>query len=171
MLQGRWRLIFAGSRFTTDVESRYTPVEGEALAVVHTLEKCSIFVQGCPNLTTVVDHKPLVKILGDRNLEDIKNPHLLSLKDKTLIYRFHIQHIPGTQHAGPDACSRYPPVQTKIASCTSLMRVPASEHDIDTSYDTDLHVESCVYSAMVEGTLMAMCACHHPQSGEGSIRQ
>ena len=39
-------------------------------------------------------------------------------------------------------------MQSKIASCTSLIGVPASEHDIDTAYDTDLHLESHVYSAM-----------------------
>lgn len=30
-----WKLVFAGSRFTNDAESRYAPIEGEALAVVH----------------------------------------------------------------------------------------------------------------------------------------
>ena len=60
-----WRLIFAGSRFTTPAESRYAPVEGEALAVAYALEKCRMFVMGCSDLIIATDHKPLVKILGD----------------------------------------------------------------------------------------------------------
>jgi hypothetical protein len=54
-----WRLIFAGSRFTTDAESRYAPVEGEALAVTYAFEKCRMFTLGCSDLTVVTDHKPV----------------------------------------------------------------------------------------------------------------
>ena len=90
-----WALIFAGSRFTTDTESRYAPIEGEALGVVHALEKCRMFVLGCPNLTVVVDHKPLVRILSDKSLQNIKNPRLFNLKEKTLMYKFQIKHVPG----------------------------------------------------------------------------
>ena len=55
-----WCIVFAGSCFTMDDESRYAPVEDEALAVIYVLEKCSMFVLGCPDLLIVVDHKPLV---------------------------------------------------------------------------------------------------------------
>ena len=39
-------MIFAGSRFTTPAESRYAPVEGEALAVANALEKSRMFIMG-----------------------------------------------------------------------------------------------------------------------------
>ena len=72
---GHWHLILAGSRFTKPAESRYAPVEGEALAVVHGLQRCKMFVMGCPKLVVAVDHKPLTKILNDdRPLESIENP-------------------------------------------------------------------------------------------------
>ena len=61
-----WHLVFAGSRFTTDAESRYAPIEGEALAAVYALEKCRMFILGFPNLILAVDLKPLVKILADK---------------------------------------------------------------------------------------------------------
>ena len=61
---GHWVVVFAGSRFTTDAESRYAPVEGEALAVVYSLETSKMFVTGCPKLIVSVDHKPLLKILS-----------------------------------------------------------------------------------------------------------
>ena len=75
-----------GSRFTRPAESRYAPVEGEALAVVYSLDKAKHFVLGCSDLIVAVDHKPLLKIFGDRSLADIPNPRLRNLKEKTLCY-------------------------------------------------------------------------------------
>ena len=96
-----WRLIFAGSRFTTDAESRYAPIEGEALAVSYALDKCRMFVLGCANLLVATDHKPLVAILGDTSLDKVKNPRLFRIKEKTLPYSFTIKRprlsAPGTR--------------------------------------------------------------------------
>ena len=103
-----WVLVFAGSRFTSGAESRYSPVEGEALAVAWALEKSKHFTLGCPNLWLAVDHQPLLKVLGDRHLEDIPNPRLLNLKEKTLRYKFDIVHVPGARNKSPDATSRHP---------------------------------------------------------------
>ena len=68
-----WQIRLVGSRFTHAAESRYAPIEGEALAVADALDKARFFVLGCTNLIVAVDHKPLLKILGDRSLEDISN--------------------------------------------------------------------------------------------------
>ena len=38
-----WKLILSGSRFCKDSESRYRPVEGEALAIVYALESTRMF--------------------------------------------------------------------------------------------------------------------------------
>ena len=46
-----------GSRFTHAAESRYAPVEGEALAVVDALDKARHFVLGCSDLIVAVDHR------------------------------------------------------------------------------------------------------------------
>ena len=103
-----WRITLVGSRFTSGAESRYAPVEGEALAVVDALDKARHFVLGCSNLIVAVDHKPLLKIFGDRSLDDIPNPRLRNLKEKSLRYQFRIVHIPGARHAAADAVSRHP---------------------------------------------------------------
>ena len=66
-----WRITLVGSRFTHAAESRYAAIEGEALAVAEALEKCRHFILGCRELYVAVDHKPLVKIFGDRALADI----------------------------------------------------------------------------------------------------
>ena len=105
---GHWKLVLAGSRFTKPAESRYAPVEGEALAVAYGLAQCRLFILGSPDLVVAVDHKPLIRILNDRALEDIENPRILRLKEKTLPYNFKIIHVPGILNSAPDAMSRHP---------------------------------------------------------------
>lgn len=106
--QGHWKLVLAGSRFTKEAESRYAPIEGEALAVSYGLQCCRMFVLGHPNLTVAVDHKPLISILNDRALDTIANPRLIRIKEKTLMFKFEIIHVAGVSNAAPDAASRYP---------------------------------------------------------------
>ena len=103
-----WKLVFAGGRFTTPTESRYSPIEGEALAVVMSLYKARYFVLGCQDLTVAVDHLPLLKVFGDRKLEEIENPRLARLKEKALYFNFNMVHVPGRLHKGADAMSRSP---------------------------------------------------------------
>ena len=103
-----WRLCLIGSRFLHSAESRYAPIEGEALAVAYGLHQCRYFVLGCKDLIVATDHKPLLHVLNDRSLADIQNRRLQNLKEKTLSYRFSIVHVPGKKHLGPDAASRYP---------------------------------------------------------------
>ena len=97
-----------GSRFTQPAESRYAPIEGEALAVADALDKARYFVLGCNNPVIAVDHKPLLKIFGDRSLDRISTPRLRNLKGKTLRYHFRIVHIPGAKNRASDAISRHP---------------------------------------------------------------
>jgi hypothetical protein len=103
-----WKVTLVGSRFTHAAESRYAPVEGEALAVADALSKARYFVLGCEDLMIAVDHKPLLKLFGDRSLEDIPNPRLRNLKEKTLQYRFRMVHIPGIKHRAADSVSQHP---------------------------------------------------------------
>ena len=103
-----WRITLVGSRFTHAAESRYAPVEGEALAVADALEKARHFVLGCTNLVVAVDHKPLLRIFGDRSLADMGNNRLRNLKEKTLKFRFRMVHIPGVRNRAPDCMSRNP---------------------------------------------------------------
>ncbi len=103
-----WRVTLAGSRFLSSAEQRYAPIEGEALAVAWGLEQSRYFTQGCDNLLVVTDHKPLVKIFGDRTLDEITNTRLFRLKQRTLPWRFDIMHMPGKANHAADATSRHP---------------------------------------------------------------
>ena len=60
------------------------------------------FVLGCKNVTIAVDHQPLLKIFGDRSLDNISNTRLRNLKEKTLWCRFRMVHIPGVKNRSPD---------------------------------------------------------------------
>lgn len=90
-------------RFLTPAEQRYAAIEGEALAVAWGLEHSRYFTQGCDNLIVITDHKPLVKILGDRTLDEITNLRLFRLKQRTVPWRFEIQHLPGKCNHAADA--------------------------------------------------------------------
>ena len=103
-----WRIVFAGSRFLSSAEQRYAPIEGEALAVAWGLEQSKYFTQGCEDLIVVTDHKPLVKILGDRTLDEITNARLFRLKQRTLPWRFCIHQMAGKTNCAVDATSRNP---------------------------------------------------------------
>ena len=116
--QEGWKVTLVGSRFTHAAESRYAPIEGEALAVADALDKARHFVLGCSDLVIAVDHKPLCKLFGDRSLEDISNTRLRNLKEKTLRYRFTMVHIPGVRNKTSDALSRHP---TGITSPTRMV--------------------------------------------------
>ena len=103
-----WKITLVGSRFTHAAETRYAPVEGEALAVADSLDKARYFVLGCEDLIIAVDHKPLLKIFTDRALQDIPNPRLRNLKEKTLRYKFRMVHVPGIRHRATGCLSRHP---------------------------------------------------------------
>ena len=75
-----WQMTLAGSRFNSATESHYAPIEGEALAVAWALEQTKYFTQGCNSLMVATDHKPLVKVLGDKGLDSILNPRPFRLK-------------------------------------------------------------------------------------------
>ena len=97
-----------GSRFLRKCEERYAPVEGEALSVAWGLDHSKYFTMGCDDLLIVVDHQPLTKILGDRTLDEIPNPRLFRLKQRTLPWLYNITWMPGIDNLFSDATSRHP---------------------------------------------------------------
>ena len=103
-----WRITLAGSRLLNLTETRYAPVEGEMLAVAWSLEQTRYFTQGCNDLVIITDHKPLLKLLGDRTLDEIHNTRLFGLLQRTMLWRFKIRHSSGKEHFVADATSRNP---------------------------------------------------------------
>ena len=103
---GGWRVCMVGSSFNSPAEANYAPIEGECLGVASALHKTRYYTQGCDKLLVCTDHKPLLGILNDKEMEKIENPRLIRLKEKTLGWRFKIIHVPGKKLCGPDALSR-----------------------------------------------------------------
>ena len=129
-------------------ESHYAPVEGEALAVAYALNKALFFVLGCSNLVFAVDHKLLLKVFGDRSLDEITNARLRNLKEKTLRYRFRMVHIPGVRQKAADAVSRHPTGTTKpdllvlpddVAVATAAMAILPQLHTSGCSILAGIH--------------------------------
>ena len=135
-----WKIVFAGSRFTTGAESRYHPIEGEALSTAWALHKTRYFTIGCENLIVGVDHKPLLRIFGDKQLNDINNTRILNFKEKTLRWNFTVVHVPGDQHKLADATSRYPvvrPVDDKNWRPWESRRRCRKREEMDSSEDIE----------------------------------
>lgn len=79
----KWKLIQCGSRFLSDVESRYTPLEPELFAAVCGM-KCRMYLFGLSPFGLVIDHKPLTAIFNNHTLDAIKNLRLQQLKDHAI---------------------------------------------------------------------------------------
>ena len=93
------------------------------MAVAWGLEETKYFPQGCDNLVVVTDHKSLVKIFGDRTLDVITNTRLFRLKQRTLLWRFEIFHMPDLSNQAADAASRH------LVLCNFIAAVSPLEHD------------------------------------------
>ncbi len=104
------------------------------MAVVWCLKKARLFLLGCPNLTIVTDHKPLIRLFGDKELKDILNPRLLAMKEKTLIHNFNIKYLPGKKNPA-DFLSRYPALRANPDK---------SDEDLAT------HIEAVTIAAVVD---------------------
>ena len=63
-MRGGWKIVFMSSRFNNDAQSRYSPIEGEALTIFWAVNKADYFIYGCDKLFIGTDHKPLIAFLG-----------------------------------------------------------------------------------------------------------
>ena len=152
-----WGLVFANGRFLTPAESRYSSVEGECLGAAWAMEKCKYFLLGCESFLLGTDHKPLLGILSDRNMEDVENPRLQRLKEKTLRYRFSICHVPGKLNKVADAASRFPTSQPEEGDTLGQLGVilaEPTEQEVKQSLEIEQKV-SGLSEAAVYGLYMA----------------
>ena len=149
-----WGLVFASSRFLTSAESRYWLVKGECLAAVWAMEKAKYFLLGCKSFLLATDHKPLLGILSDdKSIEDVENPRLQRLKEKTLRFRFAICHVAGKLNKVAEAALRLPTSLPEERDTISQLDCIFSEHrqqEIQQSLDIKQEVlglsEAAVYS-------------------------
>ena len=101
-----WQVTLAGSRFLVGAEQRYVAIEGESLSIAWALEQTKYFTLGCKQLIVVTDHEPLIGIFGDKELNQITNPRIFRLKQRTLPWCFDIAYLPVDRNSAADAVSR-----------------------------------------------------------------
>ena len=90
----------------TETERRYAQIEKEAFATTWACEKFSDFVLG-KNILIETDHKPLVPLLGVKEL-DCPPPHILRFRLQLNRFSYNIKHIPGKELYTADTLSRAP---------------------------------------------------------------
>ena len=101
-----WKICLVGSQFCSGAESRYAPIEGEALVVAWVLHKARYYVMGCPLLFVGPDHEPLLGLYSlKKALADIDNPRLRKLIERATQFRFEAFYVKGIKNSTPDALS------------------------------------------------------------------
>ena len=116
------------------------------LAAAWAMKKCRHFILGCDSFLLAVDHKPLLSLLGQKDLEDIENPRLQNLKEKTMRYAFDVTHVPGRLNKGADATSRMPVGGAQ--SFLSTIRMKPSESEEKESYLVEENIKGIAMSSL-----------------------
>jgi hypothetical protein len=96
-----------GSRFCNTAEANYSPSDGEFTGFLDALEKTAYFTLGCKSLTVGTDHQPLMPIINGTDMEKVKTPRQIRLKEKLLRWDLRVIYIPGKFLGGTDTLSRY----------------------------------------------------------------
>ena len=71
------------------------------------MKKTAYFTLGCSDLTVRTDHKPLISIVNETGLGEIKTPRQQRLKERLMRWNLKATYIPGKLLGGTDALSRY----------------------------------------------------------------
>ena len=103
---GKKGVLEAGSRFLTPAEPNYAVVELELSALVWSILKLRVYLQG-RQFTVFTDHQPLVGVLN-KPLAEHHNARLANLAAKISHYTFTTVWLPGARNQMADALSRSP---------------------------------------------------------------
>ena len=95
------------SRTMTDAEKRYSQIEKELLAIVWTCEKFSRYLIGIDKFRIITDHKPLVPIINDKDL-DVVPARCVRLLIRYMRFSGIAEHAPGKSMVIADLLSRKP---------------------------------------------------------------
>ena len=103
---GNWRPVAYCSRSLSNPEQRYTQIEKEALALTWGCERFNDYLLG-KHFHAKTDHKPLVSLLGTKNLEELPI-RVQRFRMQLMRFSYTISYIPGKKLVVTDALSRAP---------------------------------------------------------------
>ena len=104
---GEFKPVFYHSRSMTSTEQRYAQVEKEALAVTWACEKFSDYITGIKDLTLETDHRPLLALLKQKNLDELP-PRIQRFRMRLMRFNYKIEYTRGKNLVTADALSRAP---------------------------------------------------------------
>ena len=143
--------IAYGSRALSDVETRYSQTEREALAVVWACEHFDIYVRGA-SFTVVTDHKPLVHIW-----KKPKPPLRIARWSLRLQpYAVTITYSPGKDNPA-DFLSRHPAAQNIRSSREEKMAEEYVDFVSQTAVPNAITLEEVQAATIEDKTLQAVC--------------
>ena len=99
-----WKPVAYASRALTETEGQYAQIEKEALACTWAAEKFSDYLLG-KHFVMETDHKPLVSLLGNKNLDNLP-PRVLRFRLRLSRFMYTMEHVPGKFLYTADALSR-----------------------------------------------------------------
>ena len=102
----QWKPVVYASRSLTPTEQKYAQIEKEALGITWACERFGEYLIGM-NFEVQTDHKPLVSLLGAKNLEELP-ARIQRFRMRLMRFTFTITHIPGKDLTIADTLSRAP---------------------------------------------------------------
>ena len=103
----RSKPVAYASRTLTPCEQRYAQIEKELLSITWACDKFRRYLVGLPVVQIVTDHKPLVPIINDKDL-DVVPIRCQRMLMRLMEHNCHAEYMPGKDLTVPDALSRSP---------------------------------------------------------------
>jgi hypothetical protein len=137
---GSRRPVCFASRSLTETEQRYAVIEKESLAATWACEQFRDFILGL-QFTLETDHKPLVAILGSKDLANMPL-RIQRFKMRLMKFDYIIKYVPGKSHFTADALSRAPLrycnnqedsfiFEVDSHACSSIRYLPATSQKLE----------------------------------------
>ncbi|XP_068228046.1 uncharacterized protein [Palaemon carinicauda] len=165
-----WKLTQCGSRFLSDVETRYSVIELEMTAVLWSIKKCHTYLAGLPHFDVVIDHRPLIPILNSKSLGEIENPRLQRMREKLSNFSFTVHWQKGSAHCIPDALSRAPVQDPTEESC---LKEDGSTDPLHVAMVNalDMHEDGVLLTPLKDKTLEKIRAAAEQDAEYNSLRE